>query len=916
MRIIPFFILCTFVLTFSPALESQSLETGAILGTVVGEEGNPLSGATVILSSASMVRKKKILTDEEGKYRFGGLPPGNYEMRAEFPGCLPLIRKNIQVRLNISLTVDLRLKPIRLNEESIIQNKAPLLDVISTETSSVTIDSELLSHIPHSQLTPEIVNTAPGVVDEVSMGATQSTGISYRLEGVDVSDPEDGSSWVFLDYHIIEEAKVMGPGLSAPFGSFSGTVFNLVTQRGGSEWAGSLGMLYQGKRNDWPWGVWGTWNNRDYIQDFPYLNTQHKLWDIYSHLGGSIKKESIWFFTGFQWYRTWDYPKSFPEPQRVRQPRVFMKVISHPIPRTRLNTFLEYGGYLGSYMGAASDVHPQATLSQEKAHYVGNISVFHSLPGENFLDLKAAFFSGYDYLDPKAGDKSAHYQKDKHRLYESAGYFQYANRARYQVNASLSHHTEDFLKGGHDFKFGVEYEHGRARNRFGYTGPHHLYYLDLVGYGPFGFHYEGNFEAVQYQGYETRTFYNRAEAFFHDTWNLFPRFHLSVGSRFVHNRGAVREKGNVYNTFQWTPRIGFTFDVLGDHSTALKAHYGKYAEAMYTGIHECLNPMSAYSDKIYFYWNVRDKEWVEYYRKVHEDLYRMDDEIHHPYMEQFVFSLERQLFKKTSLKAALIIRDWENFIIPYDRAAQYFSTTVYDQENGESYSVYSQVNPGEHAFVLSNAQKGDPWILNNPSRNYWGIQFTFRKRFSHHWQLMASYTYSETKGTIDNRRGDDIGMAGNSSRRPWHPNYWMNAYGNCSGDPTHSFKILGSYQFPWGIHLNASFQARNGGAWTRSHAVRLAQGWREILTEPRGSHHYPMKIILDLRVEKSWVVAQKYRLRVMMDVFNVFNTSTVEKWGTTMNWDFIPGKWPSTEGHKLYSLTSPRQLRLGLRFMF
>ncbi|GAI00014.1 unnamed protein product, partial [marine sediment metagenome] len=58
----------------------------------------------------------------------------------------------------------------------------------------------------------DIVDLAPGVTSGVAYGASESTGIAYQLDGVDVSDPDGGSAWVFLDPHIIEEAKIMGVG--------------------------------------------------------------------------------------------------------------------------------------------------------------------------------------------------------------------------------------------------------------------------------------------------------------------------------------------------------------------------------------------------------------------------------------------------------------------------------------------------------------------------------------------------------------------------------------------------------------------------------------------------------------------------------------------------------------------------------
>ena len=35
-------------------------------------------------------------------------------------------------------------------------------------------------------------------------------------------------------------------------------------------------------------------------------------------------------------------------------------------------------------------------------------------------------------------------------------------------------------------------------------------------------------------------------------------------------------------------------------------------------------------------------------------------------------------------------------------------------------------------------------------RKYWGLEVLFNKRFSNRWQMLASYVYSQTKGTMGN----------------------------------------------------------------------------------------------------------------------------------------------------------------------
>ncbi len=87
-------------------------------------------------------------------------------------------------------------------------------------------------------------------------------------------------------------------------------------------------------------------------------------------------------------------------------------------------------------------------------------------------------------------------------------------------------------------------------------------------------------------------------------------------------------------------------------------------------------------------------------------------------------------------------------------------------------------------------------------------------------------------------------------------------------------------------------------------------------TEPRGDRHYDTQNVLDLRAEKIFTLAERYRLGLMIDVFNVFNANTITSWGTRIGYDWNPGDYPSTDGHDLYGIINPRQVRLGIRLIF
>lgn len=932
--------LLALLLVALPLAYSQSKETGAIVGTTLDEESAPLPGVTVTISSPNLMGTRTAITGAGGSFRFPALPPGNYTVTAELPGFTTVRCENVRVSTTVRLTIDFTMMLATLEEEVTVIAESPTVDIKSSATASVTLGDDLLRNIPFSNFATDIVDLAPGVTSDVAYGASESTGIAWQVDGVDVSDPDGGSAWVFLDPHIVEEAKIMGIGAPAEYGNFTGVIFNLITKSGGNEFSGHFETNFQGKIGDKPvifgGSIWGTENNSAYIEDFPKLSSpSRKLFEFGSHLGGPLQKDKIWFYLGAHYFRLMDYVTGFPEAQDYKMPRVFVKINAQLTPSTSMMTFYEFDDYNGINRGAGADVSPEACLNQDSPNNVGNFSLTQIISPKTFFDLKAAFFFGYSYLDPEVGeDISSHWNDTDDpeiiiRLTQSYGFYRHGDRGRYQANASITHYAEDFIHGNHDFKFGVEFEYGSVRNRLGYTGPKHWRYLDLYGVGIFGYTYNGPYLAYQYEGYDRNTHYTRIEEFAQDSWRVSDRLNINFGLRLSQMWGTVKDvSGTVYSNFRIAPRIGFAYDILGDKTTILKAHYGQFTEAMLAAYHDRLNPASAYSDFVGYYYEPSpgDGLWHEWFTVEPEDLYSLDPDIKHPYMNQFTASIERELFRDASLSVTYIYRDWKNIIGPVDNAAIWSSVVVTDPETGTFYTVYEQTNAGTHEYEIKNLDKDDPGINitigdKRPYRSYWGLEFMFNKRFSNKWQLLASYVYSKAYGTLNNEFQNDIGWWSSVES----PNYWINADGNSTYDPTHMLKVQGTYVLPYGVYLTGHFRAITGRAWTRQmRTSRLAHGIVTFFTEPRGSNHYPMEKILDLRLEKTFMLAEKFRLGLMLDIFNVFNDETITSWGTEIDYDWqLPSPatatedyWSSTDGHKLSSIVRPRQIRVGLRLMF
>jgi hypothetical protein len=445
-------------LLFAPLAFSQSRETGAIRGVVTDEQNTPLPGVNMTLSGENLMGVRAFITDANGEFRFPALPPGEYKLQAELTGFGTVVREKIRLTTTTTLTLDMQLKAAAVTEEITVIAQSPTVDVKSTETASVTLSNDILRNMPNSQFTSNIVNMAPGVNNDVAFGASESTGIAYSMDGVNVADPEAGSAWVFSDYNIIEEAKVMGVGLPAEYGNFTGVIFNLVTKSGGNAFSGHFEFDFQGYRNDSKF--WQAENNQAYLEDFPDLTSPtSKLTDVNGHLGGPIIKDKLWFYTGGQFYRTQNRPTGFPEDVDYKQPRFFAKLSSQLTPTLNMNVAFQRTKYQGVNRGASSTTSPEACVNQDSPDWLVGFSMNKILSPTTFFDLKSNYFEGIYYLDPEVGyDTYSHFNLDENMLLDSAGYYFYADRARFGTNVSLTHYAEDFLLGSHEFKFGAEFE--------------------------------------------------------------------------------------------------------------------------------------------------------------------------------------------------------------------------------------------------------------------------------------------------------------------------------------------------------------------------------------------------------------------------------------------------------------------------
>jgi Carboxypeptidase regulatory-like domain len=427
--------------------------------------------------------------------------------------------------------------------------------------------------------------------------------------------------------------------------------------------------------------------------------------------------------------------------------------------------------------------------------------------------------------------------------------------------------------------------------------------------------------------------------------------------------------GNIFDFKTIAPRVGLTYSLTGDGKTVARASYGRYYMPLMTDYLGRGGPdMPGLTTVFQLYsvpWEIADangdgyidadetREAARHVRGspvLYEETYppvdyswtlNVDPELKDQSMDQFTLNLEREVISDFSVSATFIYKhsadifahvpinrqtgqDWE-----YDRVP--FSTS-----SGQSVMLYSikwEDYNGDGAInnddVLWIAWNNDYRVVNmgefdgrKPKRDYLGLQLVLNKRYSHRWQALASFLYSDSSGMAN--RASDQNVLGPL----FADNVWMsslnqtinNLEGPLPYTPKLEIKISGSYTVP-GIELDlgARFRMHSGRPVWRMEAIPVYNIYSPdnppgsvidvgsgiiVGQDPNEPNYLPAQTILDLRAEKLFKLGRSGSFGIILDIFNVFNSDTPNAIDNLWNWG------------KVGSIIEPRTFRFSLMYQF
>src|SRR5215218_9921804 len=597
------------------------LQTGSLFGSVADPEGAPLPGATVTLSGGGAPQVQ--VTDEQGRFRFPGLAPGEYHMESRLEGFSPVDYPGLVISLGRNTEIQVTLSPAVTETLTVEGSEAPLLDERRFSTG-LSVPRSGLEKVPTMRDPWAILKTAPGVIMErvnvggnltgqqvrfVGPGAPSEQTV-WSMDGMVITDMTAvGTPPGYFDFEAFEEMQVSTGGNDASVAT-GGVVVNMVTRRGTNDWRGSLhyyysddGMVANSNVDPDDLAKAGPWNNNRAQPSFTVGNRIVDVVDYGIELGGPIVRDHLWVWGSYS------------------VPTVNLLTVNDYKDETTLKAGnFKLNGQLGSSnsatffvwddekfkkgRGASPTTRPEATWIQRHAGdrpAAVKLEDSHIFSPNFFATALWSRVNGGFRLDPQGGDKLMFI--DEGGVFTNSNLAYVAERPQEQIQGDGTYffNTRDL---SHELKFGAGYRETEVSSRSSYPGG--------------GYEIYGNFLAL------TRAGVNRFKGEYKDVYVqdtlTAGRLTANIGLRWDVQGGRVLPTTVPANPvapdllpevhyeggdagFEWSdvvPRLGLTYALGENRSTLLRASYSRYADQLDTGAGAWNNPV-AYMQYRYFY---------------------------------------------------------------------------------------------------------------------------------------------------------------------------------------------------------------------------------------------------------------------------------------------------------------------------
>ena len=293
-------------LIFFIGTSSASAQTGATLsGVVQDSSAGALPGVRISARHVETGLVRQATSGQDGRFTFGNLQPGTYEVRSELSGFRPLVRTGIDLTVGENATLVLTLE-VGATAEVTVSAGAQMVNTRSSELSYL-VDQRTMANIPvNGRNYTDLMSLLPAVTPfphrdngsvvahglAMSVNGMDPRSNAYLLDGTLLNDftnsPAGSAAGTALGMDTVQEFRVESNTYSAQFGRNVGGQINAITKSGTNRLSGSA---FEFHRND-------ALDAKSYfdVGDKPDF-TRNQFGGT---VGGALRQDRLFFFAGYE----------------------------------------------------------------------------------------------------------------------------------------------------------------------------------------------------------------------------------------------------------------------------------------------------------------------------------------------------------------------------------------------------------------------------------------------------------------------------------------------------------------------------------------------------------------------------------------------------------------------------------------
>jgi len=891
---------------WTPA-NAQGVTTGALRGVVSDSAGAPLGDVQIRVTNKATGYSTGTLTRTNGTYFIQGLEVGSYLVSARRIGFEPRQQDNVPVALSQTAVADFRMT----NQAAQLAAVRVTGSVTAAETFSPSntgtktiVSGEVLNKVPTlSRNLVDFIRVAPQV--SVSGPGFSAGGMSNRMNNVQIDGATErdvfglgstGSPGAQVNQKPVSlEAVKEFQVILAPFdvrqGNFGGLLVNAVTKSGTNKFEGSAYYFYR---------------DQDYSADTsvtratPFDRSQYGF-----TLGGPIIKDRLHFFIAPE-FQEENAPFTGPFlGQPSDQTPVFgltdlvrtrFEQIMGTLGETQLGSagFVNQPNPLNNFFGRLdwrlndqhravlrlnyADAESPRTQQARTANRIVYTGQFHDFTSEKFAPVFQLyssfgngtfneFFAGYNRVRDRRTPRSNFPQIQvtaplitggNATIFAGADQFSQGN----EVDMDTYEITNNFTmpKGNHTFTIGTRSEYVKVRNQFTQSsfGVWQFLNLDSLAAGN-----ANGFRKAIILDQGGNTLFDQFQAAFYaqDQWQVTPRVALTYGLRadVINFPKEIKTNAQILAAYgrntadipstkvQWSPRVGFNWDMTGDQINQLRGGMGLFVGPP-AGV--WLANAYANSGNIITFLNCgagfgnasgqapsfnKDPSQINACRTGNAvrpvgDVNLIDKDFKFPQPFRATLAYDRQLpFDLVASVEGLYSRTFNqlfftNINLEGARGTDKFGRVLFADTIRAATGVAVPVIP---AGVRTNGGTGvfsTAIDLSNQNKDFaWNLTGSLRKRYSNNWEAFAAYTYG--------RASDVASFSSSTHISNWQFGRTLATNQFVAGDPTvslfdqrHKVVVNGTYTLNWLRRLSTDFTVFYSGTTGAPHDYIYAQG--------------------------------------------------------------------------------------------